>query len=283
MTENDRRNLTFRQAEGLDPLPAPLALGQISADARALIWLAVHTNLSIEAKREQPRGAHFLGSGWMAVMKWWWVRHDQRPIDEFDGFMDANVAILKSICYTWDISRLFDFLTAAIRMPSGPKDLSDNLAWAFNESRMAYRIEDKTIWPAATIEEGETINRALADLSASEYGGARSHLKQAGSLLTAGDWAGSIRESIHAVEGVAILIEPGAKTLSAALKKLRNADRMNVNLKEGLERLYAYTSDEKGIRHAKAFEETSVDQADAVYMLGACAAFVSFLIARRVA
>jgi hypothetical protein len=43
----------------------------------------------------------------------------------------------------------------------------------------------------------------------------------------------------------------------------------------------AYTSDEEGVRHALVFgDEAQVDEADALFMLGACASFVSYLLAR---
>jgi len=46
-------------------------------------------------------------------------------------------------------------------------------------------------------------------------------------------------------------------------------------------RRLVYTNDEKGIRHALVDEGTAkVDEADALFMLGACAAFVSYLITK---
>jgi hypothetical protein len=49
-------------------------------------------------------------------------------------------------------------------------------------------------------------------------------------------------------------------------------------MKSGFTKLYAYTSDEGGIRHALLENAAKVDEADALFMLGACAAFVSYLI-----
>ena len=44
-------------------------------------------------------------------------------------------------------------------------------------------------------------------------------------------------------------------------------------------RRLVYTNDEKGIRHALLDDGTAkVDEADALFTLGACAAFVSYLI-----
>ena len=45
-----------------------------------------------------------------------------------------------------------------------------------------------------------------------------------------------------------------------------------------MSKLYGYTSDEQGVRHAFLDQESSrVGMDEAVYMLGACASFASFL------
>ena len=50
-------------------------------------------------------------------------------------------------------------------------------------------------------------------------------------------------------------------------------------MKSGFEKLYGYSSDEKGIRHALLDDPAAqVDETDALFMIGACAAFVSYLI-----
>jgi hypothetical protein len=49
-------------------------------------------------------------------------------------------------------------------------------------------------------------------------------------------------------------------------------------MKKGFASLYAYTSDEGGIRHALLEDAAKVDETDALFMLGACAAFVSYIL-----
>jgi hypothetical protein len=61
---------------------------------------------------------------------------------------------------------------------------------------------------AASEAEANTLKRAFADLSANEFRGSLSHLKDAAEHLTAGNFADSIRESIHAVESAARALEP---------------------------------------------------------------------------
>jgi hypothetical protein len=50
-------------------------------------------------------------------------------------------------------------------------------------------------------------------------------------------------------------------------------------MKEGFVKLYGFTSDQNGIRHPLLEKgEANVDETDALFMIGACAAFVSYLI-----
>ena len=50
-------------------------------------------------------------------------------------------------------------------------------------------------------------------------------------------------------------------------------------MKAGFGNLYGYTSDKEDIRHSLLQEPApSVDETDALFMLGACAAFVSYVI-----
>jgi hypothetical protein len=48
----------------------------------------------------------------------------------------------------------------------------------------------------------------------------------------------------------------------------------------GFDALYAYTSDESGIRHALLEASANVDETDALFMLGSSASFVSYLVGK---
>ena len=106
-----------------------------------------------------------------------------------------------------------------------------------------------------------------------------SHLHKASALINQGDWAGSIRESIHAVESVARQLDPEAsRTLGPALKSLERGRGLHSALRTGFDKLYGYTSDEQGIRHALLDQaDARVGRDEAVFMLGACASFASYL------
>jgi DNA-binding NtrC family response regulator len=103
-------------------------------------------------------------------------------------------------------------------------------------------------------------------------------LRNASAELTAGDWPGAVRESIHAVEAAAKLIEQTADTLGPALAKLQTSIGLNPILKSAFGQLYGYSCKD-GARHALVFEaESTISERDALFMFGACAAFVGYLL-----
>lgn len=112
------------------------------------------------------------------------------------------------------------------------------------------------------------------------FAGARQSIKKAAEHLSDRsnpDYLNSIKESISAVESVVKKVT-GAGTLGAGLRKLEGAGvKIHPALQQAWEKMYGWTSDADGIRHA-AIEESDSDQATAKYMLVACSAFISYVI-----
>ena len=95
------------------------------------------------------------------------------------------------------------------------------------------------------------------------------------------DYRNSIKESISAVEAICAAITGDSKaTLGEALKVIDSEAPLHGALRSAIEKLYGYTSDADGIRHA-LMTETKLEQEDAIFMLVACSAFVSYVIAKR--
>ena len=92
------------------------------------------------------------------------------------------------------------------------------------------------------------------------------------------DYRNSIKESISAVESISKIISGDTKAdLTKALKLIEDKVYIHPALKMGFTKIYGYTSDEGGIRHA-ILEEKDISFADAKYMLVSCSAFISYLI-----
>ncbi len=278
----DRKRLTFEQAEGADPLPIQLQLRELSEELRAVLWHLFYESFqkSLSTGSGVLHVSPFFVDPWQHILYDKHVYRDHRMADEFSSRWKDLEQELKSIFVHGDYIRLFGFVQWVLRHPKCPYSLADGVDWALSRCRAAYRVFDrKMIIPIGSSEELDTINRAFADVSASEFRGARAHFRNAASALADGDWPGSIRESIHAVKSVARVLDPKSSTLAPALAALESSIRIHGALKSGFGNLYGYTSDEKGVRHALLSDGApQVDETDAIYMLGSCAAFVSYLI-----
>ena len=164
-----------------------------------------------------------------------------------------------------------------------PYQFPKGIGWALLKGRAAYLIvpDPPAIVPRATEQEGQAITQAFANLGSAGLEGARAHLRQATEKLNSGDYPGSVRESIHAVVSVARQLDPAAsKTLNPALAALTKHAKINPALKTGFANLYGYTSEEPGLRHPLLEGTAKADLVDAVFMLGACASFASYLVAK---
>ena len=128
-------------------------------------------------------------------------------------------------------------------------------------------------------EEGPAAVDALRTLREAGLGGAASHLHSASERIDAGDWAGSVRESIHAVESVVRRLDPtSSQSLRSALVSLETRGTLHPALTAAFDTLYGYTSDEQGVRHATLDPaDSSVGRDEAVFMLGACASFAGYM------
>lgn len=94
------------------------------------------------------------------------------------------------------------------------------------------------------------------------------------------DYRNSIKESISAVESACQVIT-GSKSASLgdALKKLDKNIEIHSALKQAFLKLYGYTSNEDGIRHA-IFDKSEISFSDAKYMLVSCSAFTNYIIGK---
>ncbi len=277
----DRKKLTFEQAEGAAPLPSQLKLKEVSQQLRSLVWLIFHGELQAATRTESMGGVPpWIGDPWVSILRDWWVFHHHRMVDEFDSSARQLTKLIKDQIAMGTYTDVLGLVQFVLRHPKRPRGLETRFADAFELARAAYRVVDgTTIVPFSTEEEHAAIRLAFSDLAAPELSGARKHLRTAADELSAGNYAESVRGSIDAVESVARVLDPGSATLDPALKRLAAKVRLHPALVAGFGKLYGYTSDEKGVRHALLDEPTSpVDETDALYMFGSCAAFVTYLV-----
>jgi hypothetical protein len=140
-----------------------------------------------------------------------------------------------------------------------------------------YRIIEDVVTEITDEQEIETLTEALED---TRFQGVSNHLKRALELLSNRenpDYRNSIKESISAVESMAKIITQKPKAdLEEVLKVLERSGKIHGALKAGFSKLYGYTSDEGGIRHAM-LEEPNLSASDAKFFLVSCSAFINYL------
>jgi hypothetical protein len=273
-----RKAITFEQAEGVEPLPRQLKLKEISPLLRATLWDMVLESIEESTHRDSFVGTYIDGP-WHDILLDRHIFRLHKMRNDFINSFKTNRDELQLLFETGDYVQVFGFLQTVIRHPRCPPRFAEQVDETLKHARAAYRVVDKTIMPIGSVAELGAIKQAFADLAAAEFNGARAHLGKASEELTAGRYGDSIRESIHAVEATARVLAAGASGLSSALDRLESKLKIHRALKHGFGNLYGYSSDEKGIRHPLLDDGTAkVDETDALFMIGACAAFVSYLI-----
>lgn len=270
--------IPFSQRAGLSPIPPQLKLGQVSDELRRLLDYSI----SKEVERASIIGGtrRVFSREWKEVATDLHVIFFRRPASSFVNQTFIIRADLEKFFSNATIAPLFDLVEFLVRHSGCSQALKGDLADAFVNARAAYRIIDSQIVAIGVHEQGRAFEAAISHAEAIGALPARNHLIRSGLALRNGDWADSVRESIHAVEAMSRKYEPSATTLGPALKALERRGHIHGSLKAAFEKLYGYTNDEGGIRHALLDDVARVDEVDALFMVGVCASFVSYLISR---
>ena len=278
----DPRNLTFSQANGYEEIPGPLNLEELPKEARTHIWNIVYENLDATKFYSHSMSAIVLVRPWDNIFKSVHIDHDHQPIDDWNNRFYDVTSQLRSRIETQDFNKVFDLLQFIMRQRGCPREFIQSMKGVFTRFKLAYIIDDgppSTILPAVTREEGKALLESLQTLREAGLSSGAKHLRKASEYINRGDWAESIKESIHAVDSVAKNIAPQTNNLKSALNELeKKHGTLHPALNSAFNKLYGYTSDEQGIRHALIDQtEANVGMDEAIFMLGACASFTSFL------
>lgn len=151
----------------------------------------------------------------------------------------------------------------------------------FEKENSAYRFVNGKITPITDENELKSIEEAIND---APHKGVKEHLTTALSLLSDRehpDYRNSIKESISAVEAICRQITKES-TLDKALPKLKiKGIQIPSILEDGMKKMYYFTNDKNGIRHALMDEETETNFEEAKYMLVVCSAFINYLMSKQ--
>lgn len=204
----------------------------------------------------------------------------KKPLDQMGSTDEERYALIRKwyfSCKWHDIYNLLEFIVDKI---------DNRLEYIFNDvlisEKSAYRFVEKKLIPITDEVEIESVKDAANLIN--KFSGPREHIRRAlvaFSKKPTSDYLTATREAISAVESMAKVISGNEKgTLADALKSMEKQKTIHPALKESFMKLYGYTSDEKGIRHALLNDETDVDESIAHFMIVVCSAFLNFAISR---
>ncbi len=289
----DSRNLTFSQANGYEEIPRPLKLEELPNEARTRIWnvffkyFFYDSYLPFNIEDGENNAPFSIDDEYLYISRFniveaVYLDYFILPLDDWDLYeSEQKKTELRRYIEKQLFNKVFDLIQFVMRHSECRPDFIGDMKEAFALSRLTYTVDigpPPTIFPAVTQEEKEALLESLETLREAGLSGAAKHLRKASKCINQGDWAGSVRESIHAVESVARTLAPKTKRLDLVLKTIENDGGFYPALKEAFVKLYSFASDEPGIRHAlKDQTEANVGMDEAVFMLGACASFASYL------
>ncbi|MEO3692234.1 AbiJ-NTD4 domain-containing protein [Roseateles paludis] len=272
---------SFSQRKGLKPIAEVAQVGSMNDVLRNALWNALDFAFwSTDGFLYGHHGGHGEIENFSRLL---WAQYFKQPVDSRPGYGYTNRGRLildeiRKYYFGCKWNEVYDFLEFLVRVYSKEKPrLADFLNRVLEGELAGYKFIDGTLVDITDPQESQMLAEALTD---TRFKPVATHLERALGLLAdrkQPDYRNSIKESISAVEAMARIVSENPKaTLGEALKVLEKKGHLHPALKDGFSKLYGYTNDDDGIRHAM-LEEPNIDQSDARYFLLSCTSFVNYL------
>ena len=271
---------SFSQRYGYKPIKSVVQIEAVDDELRiglwnrldSCYWSNARTGYSLKTEVNRPI---------RNLLKQIWSDYFKLPVDTLGDQWEAAYRHMREYYFSCSWNEVYDFIEFV-----GNHYDSDPTNTAFREECnevlkcevSGYRFIGDRIAQITAEEEVAEIEEALQGKQIAEP--VTTHLNRALELFSdrqTPDYRNSIKESISAVEAMSNLITKKDKaTLGEALKKITERVALHPALLKSFDKLYGYTSDADGIRHA-LLEESKLDSEDAKFMLVACSTFINYL------
>ena len=275
--------LNFSQRHGYEPLPEAMRLEQLSDDLRRELWNRVRRLL-------QPLrlGSNLFSDSGDRFVERVLGKHLKQPEDAIPTRYSGASEIFRETILKGEFSAVLNLVEIICDDEKIDSRFADRVRDLFDQHNATYALGKIGRWnrfsPQGSQAQGDAVRQARQVLAKHGMDGAATHLDQAVEHINARQYADAIADSILAVESVACMIAPGAsKTLGPALDTLERQGLLGHRaLKEAFSKLYGYTSDEQGIRHALLEQDApDVGIDEALFMFSACASFAGYLVEKH--
>lgn len=205
-----------------------------------------------------------------------WFSYFKQPIDSRPPGYWNILGRIREYFFSCQWYEVYDFVQFTLNY-FHDEELNRMINAILDRELSGYRFVNGVITDITGPQEIEMLESAFAD---NDFPTVNAHLQRALELLSnrdRPDYRNSIKESISAVEALARVVSGNEKaTLADALKIIKQQGKLHPALKDAFSKLYGYTSDKDGIRHAM-LEEPNLSPADAKFFLLSCTSFINYL------
>ena len=266
----------FSQRKGVTPVRSALQFEGMDDALRNALWNVILNSFGGPLNtRQADRSELWL---WTRL----WDRFFHMPIDDFPSVPLNRRQFVRLHFFSCNWAEAYDLVEQMSQTANSQGGILGSLSVMFVEECDAAMEREASAYRFVGFEISEMTNEqeitAVEDAMGVTHGAAAEHVSQALVLLSdrkSPDYRNSIKESISAVEAVCQQIcGDDNATLGDALGRLEARTSIHPALKQGFSKIYGYTNDADGIRHAMS-ESTDVGFADAKFFLVACSALLT--------
>jgi hypothetical protein len=276
--------MKFSEKYGFTSVRSVLQTNSMDDGLRNRLWNLICATYFATVPKVRYRDQLFSYPDAQATFQAIWHRHFKETTDSIEASYIDALQQLRELYFKSEWYEVYDLIQFLAEFDPVPH-LRDNFVnmtnEIFKEELSGYQFVSDQIVQITSEEEIAAIEQALSVPDSLKP--VREHLRQSLTLLankTNPDYRNSIKESISAVESLCKIIAKMPKaSLPDALAAIEKKATLHASLKQGFSKLYGYTSDADGIRHA-LMEEPNLDIEDAKFMLVSCSGFVNYLVVK---
>lgn len=273
--------LRFSQRIGIVPIRTAFQIENMDDPLRNSLWNIVKAKIT---RLDNPSGIatsahHNFKNLAMAL----WHSFFKEPTDTICYAYDEAIGDLRNRYFNLNWYEVYDFIEFVASQFKGADNtrFKESCNYVLERELSGYRFVGEEIAPITNPAELAAIEEALK--ASDRLAPVNQHLETALAMLsdrTNPDYRNSVKESVSAVEAICQRITGIPKaTLGDAVKELRKSFPVHPAFEGALHKLYGYTSDANGIRHA-LLEDEKLTLTDAKFMLVLSAGFVAYLIGK---
>lgn len=276
--------MKFSEKFGFKPINQIIQTDSMNDELKISLWNIVY-EFYLKQEQQYKSQSEYLSIHPDEITTLIWINLWKKEIDKKEPFGFGKFKReYKEIFFNLEWYEVYDLVEFIVKIDNTGRgrEFKKVLNSILEREFSAYRMVNDSL--VRNIEEHE-ITSIENVISVYKYNGVKIHMQKALEHISDKsnpDFRNSIKESISSVESIcAIICGKEKATLGEALKIIDKDKKIDLHpsLIEGYKKIYGYTSNGDGIRHA-LLEEANLGYEDALYMLVSCSAFVNYLISK---